>query len=90
MWSLYGSYQIDNDIYWLADRVIDADRFFVFDQQVKLGLARKLFLGFTADVSCGYVFDRKFFQSTQFAGSRTDVVNVQPGVLAGLQIVWSR
>lgn len=89
-WALYGAYQIDNEIYWLADRAVDADRFFVFDQQVKMGLARQMGRGFTADVSCGYVFDREFFQSQQFSGGRTDVVKVHPGLLAGLQVVWTR
>ncbi len=89
-WTLYADYQVDNQTYWLAQRLESSERFYVFDQQVKLGIARLLGRGFVLDFSTGYIFNRKFFQSAKFAGGRTDVVNVDPGVLTGVQLTWSR
>lgn len=57
-WTLYGGYQIDNEIYFLADRLVDDQRFNLFDQVLKLGILRKVGLGFSLDFSAGYVFDR--------------------------------
>ena len=89
-WCLYGGYQVTNDTYWLADRIENQERFYLFDQRLTLGLDRKLFWGLSLDFSAGYVFDRQVFQAKSFSGERLDELTIDPGVVGTLQLMWSR
>ena len=89
-WSLYGGYQVVNDTYWLAERTDNRERLYLFDQRLTLGLQRKLWWGFTADLSAGYLFDRQVFQADSFSGNRRDEIMIDPGVIGTLQLFWAR
>jgi hypothetical protein len=78
-WSFVAFYRTDTQIYFLADRLIDAERFFVFDQRAAVGFERSLGGGFTIEVLVSWLFDRELFQGTNFISGRTDVVEFQPG-----------
>ncbi|MBL9122488.1 MAG: hypothetical protein JNG90_02570 [Planctomycetaceae bacterium] len=87
---LYGGYQVTNNGYFLADRAVYGERFYVFDQRVGVGLDRPLGRGFILDLSGAYLFDRQLFQATTFAGDRTDQLNIDPGVGLTLNVMWAR
>ena len=43
---LFGGYRTDTQIYFLADRTIEKERFYVFDQRAAVGLDRQIGAGF--------------------------------------------
>ncbi|QDU90984.1 hypothetical protein Pla175_43990 [Pirellulimonas nuda] len=88
-WSLYGGYQVVNETYWLADRAERNERFYLFDQRVKVGLQRSLLAGLTLDLSAGYVFDRQAFQADGFSDNRRDEIAIDPSAFGALQLSWS-
>ncbi|TWU30225.1 DUF6268 family outer membrane beta-barrel protein [Bythopirellula polymerisocia] len=89
-WSLYSSYRVVNETYWLDERLDKNQRFYLFDQRVSLGARRKLFAGLSLDVWGGYVFDREVFQSESFSDNRQDEISIDPGFLGVVQLSWSR
>jgi hypothetical protein len=89
-WRLYARYEILNETYWLAERTNSNNRLYLFDQRAAIGVDRKLPAGFLLDVSAAYVFDRSIFQAESFSGSRTDVLNIDPGAGVSLMLQWSR
>jgi len=89
-WALYTGYQIYNDTYFLADRVEDDQRFYVFDQRVLAGLERRLGQHFVLDFAAAYLFDRQLFQAVNFSDDREDIVKFDPGFGLMAQLTWSR
>lgn len=89
-WRIYARYEILNETYWLAERTNSNDRLYLFDQRAAIGIDRKLPAGFLLDVSAAYVFDRSIFQAESFSGSRSDVLNIDPGAGVSLMLQWSR
>jgi len=89
-WSFVAFYRTDTQIYFLADRVIDAERFFVFDQRAAVGFERSLGGGFTIEALANWLFDRELFQGSNFLSGRTDVVEFAPGPGLSLQLLWRR
>lgn len=88
--SLLAFYRSDTEIYFLADRVQNDQRFFVFDQRAAVGLEQTLGRGFTLEATASYIFDRTLFQGTSFTSGRTDVVNFDDGLGLSLQLLWRR
>lgn len=89
-WSVFARYQIVNETYFLADRSNREDRFFQFEQQLGSGLTRKLPHGFSLDLGVAYLFDRHFFQASDFDLGSDDRIEVDPTVSYGLQLIWNR
>lgn len=89
-WSFVAFYRTDTQIYFLADRLLDDERFFVFDQRAAVGLERSLGGGFTIEALASWLFDRELFQGTNFTSGRTDVVEFEPGPGLSLQLLWRR
>jgi hypothetical protein len=87
---LLASYRTDTEIYFLADRIQDDERFYVFDQRAVVGLERLLGRGFSLECMASYLFDRRLFQGTSFSSGRTDVVAFAPGLGLSLQLLWRR
>jgi hypothetical protein len=90
LWSVYGSYQTVNETFWLADRLDDDQRLYVFDQRLTLGVQRELGGRWSLDVSAAYVFDRQIFQAEKFSGTRRDELGIEPGVAGLLRLIWTR
>ena len=90
LWSVYGGYQTVTETYWLADRVADEQRLYLFDQRLTLGVQRELGGRWSVDVSAAYVFDRQLFQAEKFSGSRADELGIEPGVAGTVQLIWTR
>lgn len=88
--SLLAFYRSDTEIYFLADRLKDDERFYVFDQRAAVGLEQTLGRGFTLEATAAYLFDRTLFQGTSFSSGRTDVVNFDDGLGLSLQVLWRR
>jgi hypothetical protein len=88
--SLLAFYRSDTEIYFLADRVQDDQRFYVFDQRAAVGLEQTLGKGFTLEATAAYLFDRTLFQGTSFSSGRTDVVAFDDGLGLSLQVLWRR
>ncbi|MCE9629970.1 MAG: hypothetical protein K8S94_04515 [Planctomycetia bacterium] len=59
--SLIAFYRSDTEIYFLADRLQDDQRFYVFDQRTAVGLERTLGRGFAIEATASYIFDRQLF-----------------------------
>jgi hypothetical protein len=89
-WSFVAFYRTDTQIYFLADRALDDERFYVFDQRAAVGLERSLGGGFTVEALASWLFDRELFQGTNFTSDRTDVVEFDPGLGLSLQLLWRR
>ncbi len=83
-------YRTDTEIYFLADRVNDKERFYVFDQRAAVGLEQSLGRGLTLEFLASHLFDRELFQGTNFTSGRTDVVTFGSGLGLGLQLLWRR
>ena len=88
--SLFATYRTDTQIYFLADRLIDDDRFYVFDQRAAIGFERQLAGGFSLESTISYLFDRTLFQGTSFSSGRRDVVDFDPGIALAVQLLWRR
>ena len=88
--SFLAFYRTDTEIYFLADRLQNDQRFFVFDQRAAVGLEQTLGAGFTLEAMASYIFDRKLFQGTSFSSGRTDVVSLEDGLGLSLQLLWRR
>lgn len=88
--SLIAFYRSDTEIYFLADRLQDDQRFYVFDQRAAVGLERTLGRGFAIEATASYIFDRQLFQGTNFLSGRTDFVAFDPGLGLSLQLLWRR
>lgn len=88
--SFLAFYRTDTEIYFLADRLQNDQRFFVFDQRAAVGLEQTLGAGFTLEAMASYIFDRKLFQGTSFSSGRTDVVSLEDGPGLSLQLLWRR
>jgi len=89
-WSFVAFYRTDTQIYFLADRPVAADRFYVFDQRAAAGLERSLGGGFTIEALASWLFDREIFQGTNFTSGRTDVIPFAAGPWLSLQLLWRR
>ena len=89
-WSLVAFYRTDTQIYFLADRLLNDERFYVFDQRAAVGLERTLGSGFTIEAMASWLFDRELFQGTNFTSGRIDVVEFDPGPGLSLQLLWRR
>ena len=88
--SFFATYRTDTQIYFLADRLIEEDRFFVFDQRAAIGVERRLAGGFSLESTVSYLFDRTLFQGTSFSSGRRDVVDFDPGIALAVQLLWRR
>jgi hypothetical protein len=88
--SFVAFYRTDTEIYFLADRIADAERFYVFDQRAAVGLEQSLGRGFALEFVASYLFDRELFQGTSFTSGRTDSVTFASGLGLGLQVLWRR
>ena len=89
-WSLIAFYRTDTQIYFLADRELDAERLYLFDQRAAVGLERTLGSGFSVEALASWLFDRELFQGTNFTSGRTDVVEFGAGPALSLQLLWRR
>jgi hypothetical protein len=89
-WALIAFYRTDTQIFFLADRIIDDERFFVFDQRAAVGIERTLGGGFKIEALASWLFDREIFQGGSFTSGRTDVVEFDPGPALSLQLLWRR
>lgn len=88
--ALIAFYRSDTEIYFLADRVQNDQRFYVFDQRAAAGLERTLGRGFALEATASYLFDRQLFQGTNFLSNRTDEVRFASGLGLSLQLLWRR
>lgn len=88
--ALIAFYRSDTDIYFLAERQQDDQRFFVFDQRAAVGLEQTLGRGFALEATASYIFDRQLFQGTNFLSNRTDQVTFDPGLGLAVQLLWRR
>lgn len=89
-WAFVAFYRTDTQIYFLADRRRDDERFYVFDQRAAIGLERTLGSGFTLEALASWLFDRELFQGTNFTSGRTDVVEFDAGPGLSVQLLWRR
>ena len=88
--SFFATYRTDTQIYFLADRLIEEDRFFVFDQRAAIGVERRLAGWFSLESTVSYLFYRTLFQGTSFSSGRRDVVDFDPGIALAVQLLWRR
>jgi len=88
--ALLAYYRTDTQTFFLADRLMNSERCYVFDQRVAAGLEQTIGRGFSLEFTSSYVFDRSLFQGTNFTSGRTDVVAFDPGLGMSLQLLWRR
>ncbi len=89
-WSVLATYETVNDAFLSSDRENDRERTYFFDQRLTLGLRRDLPGGWFLEGSAFYVFDRKVFQAERFSRDRQDLLPIETGLGAAVQLVWSR
>lgn len=84
---LIAFYRSDTEICFVADRLQDDQRFFVFDQRAGVGLERTLGRGFALKATVSYIFDYQLFQGPYLLSDRTDFVAFDPGLGLSLQLL---
>ena len=82
----FAGYDWSNEVYTLEDRVVNSDRFFLYDQRVTLGLTSRFAAWLTAELVGGYAFNRFSFSGRQWDSVGTDRVDVEPGPFASLGV----
>ena len=75
----FAGYDWSNEVYTLEDRVVDSDRFFLYDQRVTLGLDFPVTSWLSAELVGGYAFNRFSFSGSQWDSVGTDRVDIDPG-----------
>lgn len=80
---LFAGIDFQNQNYFLDHRTDPNQRFYMYDDDVSTGV--QFFLGRHAacNLSGGYAFGRRFFESTNGTSVSTNLVNVNPGAFAG-------
>jgi hypothetical protein len=84
---LFGGFDIDNDRWFLADRVFHKERLFYYEKRATAGVRFDLrHVGF--QLRGGYAFDRYYFQGDDYSDRRHDRINVGAGpfAVAGMSI----
>jgi hypothetical protein len=76
---IVGGYSWSNEVYMLADRADNSDRFFLYDQRVKLGLESGLGRWVTVELAGGYAFDRYSYSGEQWDSHEYDRVDMASG-----------
>jgi hypothetical protein len=82
----FAGYDWSNEVYMLRDRVVDSDRFFLYDQRVTLGLDFPISSWLSAEFVGGYAFNRFSFSGSQWDSVGTDRVEVDPGPFMSLGV----
>ena len=85
---LYGGFEWTYMRWFLHERTDKKDRLFFFQKQLKLGIKSPLYKGLSADLACGYVFDRLWFQGDDYDDRNQDRVDLENGVQVTLNLVW--
>jgi len=88
---LYALYAWENESYLLNDRPSSNDRFFYVDQRVGAGAQYFLTPHASLDLSCGYVFDRYYFEGRSITnGTNFNRVDVGDGpyLSLDLRVTW--
>jgi hypothetical protein len=80
---LFAGIDFQNQNYFLADRTNLNQRFYMYEDRISTGV--QVFLNAHAgfNFSGGYVFGRRFFESTNGTSPSGDQVNVGPGAFVG-------
>ena len=81
------AYDWSSEVYELADRVVDNERFFMYDERATVGLEASLAKFATATVMGGYAFNRYSYQATSWNSTELDRVNVDPGPFVAAQLI---
>jgi hypothetical protein len=82
----FAGYDWSNEVYMLRDRVVDSDRFFLYDQRVTLGLDFPISSWLSAELVGGYAFNRFSFSGRQWDSVGTDRVDIDPGPFVSLGV----
>jgi len=82
----YGAFDWANEVWFLADRTDDSDRFYSFEKRLTAGMQFDLVYRLRLDLSAGYVFDRFYFQGKQYSDRNRDRVNVGSGIFGAIQL----
>lgn len=87
---LFAGLAFQNQNYFLAERTEANQRFYMYDDRLSTGI--QAFLGRHAafNLSGGYIFGRRFFESTNGTSSSSNEVDVQSGAFVGasLQVLF--
>ncbi len=82
----FAGYDWSNEVYMLRDRIVDSDRFFLYDQRVTLGLDFPMTSWLSAELVGGYAFNRFSFSGSQWDSVGTDRVDIDPGPFVSLGV----
>jgi hypothetical protein len=78
-WRVYGSFDMENENYFLAERFDERSRFFYYDSRLSAGVQWNVCKEIFLDLSGGYVFDRYYFEGRSIRDSHFNRVNVGDG-----------
>ncbi|WP_020470580.1 DUF6268 family outer membrane beta-barrel protein [Zavarzinella formosa] len=85
---VYGGFEWLNEAYYLADRVVQKDRFLSYEKRLVGGVRWNVFNHATLDLQAGYAFDRYYGEGQNLigtgGGSAFNRVNVASGAFIGL------
>jgi hypothetical protein len=82
----FAGYDWSNEVYMLRDRLVESDRFFLYDQRATLGLEFPISSWLSAELVGGYAFNRFSFSGRQWDSVGTDRVDIDPGPFASLGV----
>ena len=84
---LYAAYAVEDEGYFLADRVSVNDRFYNVDQRLTAGMQYILTPKTALDFSSGYIFDHHFFEGKNITdGTGFNRVDVGDGTFVAVQL----
>ena len=83
---VYVGFDMDNESYYLADRLDEQDRFFYYSDRALAGLQWRLAPQATLDLSGGYAFDRYYFEGRSLSDSNQNRVDVGNAPFVALRV----
>lgn len=82
---LYVGYDWENERYYRHDRYYDRHRLFSYEMRVKTGVRWEITEDIFVDAFGGYVFDRFWFEATDFDDRGRNRIDVSDGMFLGLR-----
>lgn len=83
---LYTGFSWTNQAWFRADRPDRNEQFFYYEKRFETGLSVSPLQGINFDLAGGYAFDRHFFETSSFALTGRNGINVRPGPFMRVQL----
>lgn len=89
-WRTYGTFDWQNQSWFLDDRPDAQERLFSYDKRFSVGLQGTVMKHLAVDLSTGYLFDRFYFTGKNYGDKNHDRIDIGAGLFISAQagLVW--